>query len=70
MKTLQFRTNIKCSGCVEKITPFLDKAAGRGSWTVDLASADKTLTVTNPDAGAGAVTEAIAAAGYRASEMV
>jgi copper chaperone len=45
MKTIQFKTNIKCSGCVATVTPGLNKTAGENNWTVDLQSPDKVLTV-------------------------
>jgi hypothetical protein len=28
MDTTKFKTNIKCSGCVEKVTPFLNESLG------------------------------------------
>lgn len=52
---LTFKTNINCSGCVAKVTPFLDAVAGVSNWSVDTTAKDKLLTVeTN-----GAVTEDI-----------
>lgn len=64
-----FRTNIKCSGCVEKITPGMDAAVGKTHWTVDLASPDKWLTVNTeaaiPDE---TIIKALAAAGYKATK--
>lgn len=44
-KTLKFKTNIKCSGCVEKVTPFLNDANGICHWDVDTANKDKILSV-------------------------
>ncbi|WP_340156074.1 heavy-metal-associated domain-containing protein [uncultured Winogradskyella sp.] len=45
MKTLKFKTNINCGGCVSKVTPFLNKQEGVESWEVDTANADKILTI-------------------------
>lgn len=45
MDTTKFKTNIKCSACVEKVTPALNEAAGEGNWSVDLQAPDRTLTV-------------------------
>ena len=44
-KTLKFKTNINCSGCVEKVTPFLNDANGICHWDVDTANRDKILSV-------------------------
>ena len=45
MDTIQFKTNIKCSGCIAKVTEILNATAGEDNWEVDLQSADKILTV-------------------------
>ena len=44
-KTLKFKTNINCSGCVEKVTPFLNDANGICHWDVDTTNRDKILSV-------------------------
>lgn len=43
--TIQFKTNINCSGCLESIKPHLDSMAGISKWEVDLANLNKILTV-------------------------
>lgn len=64
-----FKTNIKCSGCVEKITPGMDAAVGKTHWTVDLASPDKWLTVNADNAIPDeTIIKALAAAGYKATK--
>jgi copper chaperone len=45
MKTLKFKTNINCGGCVSKVTPFLNKQEGVESWEVDVNNPDKILKV-------------------------
>lgn len=45
MKTIHFKTNINCSNCVAKVTPFLNKKEGILSWEVDIESPDKILKV-------------------------
>ncbi len=45
MKTLRFKTNINCSNCLAKVTPFLDRKEGINSWNVDTETPDKILTV-------------------------
>ncbi len=44
-KTLKFKTNINCSGCVAKVTPFLNEADGICNWNVDTENKDKVLSV-------------------------
>ncbi|MCC2545528.1 heavy-metal-associated domain-containing protein [Hymenobacter sp. BT175] len=46
MKTLRFKTNINCGGCVKAVSPTLNGTTAIESWQVDTASPDKTLTVT------------------------
>ncbi len=45
MKTLQFKTTLKCSGCVDAIKPLFDKDSNINSWDVDLQTTPKILTV-------------------------
>jgi copper chaperone len=44
-KTLKFKTNINCSGCVAKVTPFLDETVGINHWNVDTENKEKILSV-------------------------
>lgn len=64
METLKFRTNIKCSGCVATVTPFLNSEKEIISWEVDTANPDKILTVTT-DSGAETIQKALEKAGYK-----
>ncbi len=45
MEAIKFTTNIKCTGCLAKLTPFLNETAGEDNWEVDLQDPKKTLTV-------------------------
>ncbi len=69
MKTIQFKTNIKCSGCVATVTPELNKAAGENNWNVDLQSPNKVLTVSAEGVNETTIKEAIAKAGYKAEAL-
>lgn len=69
MKTIQFKTNIKCSGCVATVTPELNKAAGEQNWTVDLQSADKVLTVSAEGINDSIIQAAVEKAGYKAEKL-
>ena len=64
MKTLRFKTNIMCSGCIAKVTPFLNGEKEIVSWEVDIAKPDKVLTVTT-DSSAETVQRIIEQAGYK-----
>ncbi len=65
METLKFKSNIKCEGCLAKVTPLLDEAVGAENWSVDLQSATKTLTVKG-NATADKVVAAVQGAGFKA----
>ena len=45
MSTLQFKTNIKCGGCVATVTPVLNAITQISSWAVDTDNPDKILTI-------------------------
>ena len=70
METLQFKTTIKCSGCIEKVTPYLNETVGENNWEVDLQNPQKVLTIPNADQlQSGEVVEALAKAGYKAEKI-
>jgi len=71
METLNFKTNIKCSGCVAAVTPFLNDIEQLDGWNVDTDSADKILTVQTTDNRIGKeVQKAIERAGYKAEPIL
>lgn len=70
MKTLKFKTNIKCSGCVAAVTPYLNEVAGKDNWEVNLQSPEKTLVVATEKAVSEVdVIAAMQKAGYKAEEI-
>jgi copper chaperone len=69
MKTLKFKTNIKCSGCVAKVTPHLNEAKGIEKWEVDIYDPAKPLTVETNDLSAEEVKELISNAGFNAEPV-
>ncbi|MBF6597532.1 MAG: heavy-metal-associated domain-containing protein [Fermentimonas sp.] len=69
MKTMKFKTNINCSNCVAKVTPFLDKKTGKGSWNVDTESDDKILTVENSELTAEDIVKTIKRTGFEANQI-
>lgn len=69
METVQFKTNIKCSGCIATVTPVLNEVAGQDNWEVDLQSPDKLLTVSTDKAGKKEIQQAIEKVGYKAEAL-
>lgn len=68
MKTLTFKTNIKCSGCIDTVTPFFNKDKAIENWQVDLLSPQKTLKVETSHS-AEEIEELMKSAGYKAEEI-
>jgi copper chaperone len=66
METIKFKTNIKCSGCVATVTPFLNEAVGEKNWEVDYNNPIKLLTVETETGDALKVIKALEKAGYKA----
>jgi len=69
METIQFKTNIKCGGCVANVTGELNKAAGENNWKVDTQSTDKILTIAADGVTATAIQAAVEKAGYKAAKI-
>jgi copper chaperone len=65
MKTLQFKTNINCGGCIKAVTPTLNEQAGAGNWQVDTATPDKILTVTSDKLTPAQVVQVVEQAGFQ-----
>jgi copper chaperone len=68
METLKFKTNIKCSGCIQTVTPGLNETVGKDNWKVDLDDPNKTLTVVS-DVSENEVVAALKTAGYTAEKV-
>lgn len=70
MKTIRFKTNLKCNNCVAKVQKQLDGDARIAHWSVDLKSPDRVLSVeTEGDDAVAAVMGILSAAGFRAMEL-
>ncbi|PVW13719.1 heavy-metal-associated domain-containing protein [Marixanthomonas spongiae] len=69
MKTLKFKTNINCGGCVSKVTPFLNKQEGVESWEVDTNNPDKILTVEADSATEEEVRATLQKVGFKAEKI-
>jgi copper chaperone len=68
METIKFKTTIKCSGCVAKVTPFLNEALGEDNWEVDYNNPSKVLTVVG-EKDKMKVIQAVEKAGYKAEAL-
>lgn len=70
METLQFKTNIKCGGCIATVTPFLNELAGVKSWEVDTATPERLLTIkTDQGTSEKSIIETLEKAGYQAERI-
>ena len=70
MKTLKFKTNIKCSGCVAKGTPYLNgEEEIAGKWQVDIVNPDKILTVEKGKTPIAQIKEAVQKAGFAIEQI-
>jgi len=65
MKTLKFKTNVNCGGCIATVTPYLNKLSGLDKWSVDTTNPNKILTVETPDLDAQVIIEVLKEAGYK-----
>ncbi|MDR6301752.1 heavy-metal-associated domain-containing protein [Mesonia maritima] len=69
MKTLKFKTNINCGGCVSKVTPFLNKQDGVERWEVDTGNPDKILTVESKGATDEDIETTLKKIGFKAEKI-
>ena len=69
MKQYQFKTNIKCGGCIAAVTPYLNAANEIKHWSVDTNNPDKILTVETENLSNEAITQIVKSAGYVAQPL-
>lgn len=69
METLKFNSTIKCTGCLAKVTPFLDETAGANNWEIDLKNPNKVLTVKGNGVTAEEIAKAVENAGYSVESL-
>jgi copper chaperone len=67
--TYRFRTNINCSDCLSKVTPYLDANNEIKSWRVDTQNPFKILTVETDNLSSEMIAEVVKHAGYKADEL-
>lgn len=61
----QFKTNINCSGCIEKVKPHLDRQSDISHWEVDTTQPDKILTVETENLKDADIINLVKSAGYK-----
>src|SRR5262245_25679382 len=61
----RFKTNLRCTACVEKIAPIFNNDRAIRSWSADVAGPDKLLTVDGDSVDSGHVGQLLAQAGYQ-----
>jgi copper chaperone len=69
MEKIQFKTNIKCGGCVAQVTPHLNALEGVQKWEVDTANPNKILTVVIDGVKASQIRETVQKAGFQAEKL-
>ncbi len=69
MKTVKYKTNINCNGCIKSVTPFLNDLDNVDLWKVDIENPDKILEVTLDDDNDKTVTDAVKKAGFEINKI-
>ena len=63
-KTLKYKTNIKCNGCIAQVSSALNEAEGISQWEVDTANEDKIFTVHLDGISESEIEKAVQKAGF------
>jgi len=69
MKTLKFKTNINCSGCIGQVTPHLNRVKEIEKWQVEIANPQKILTIETSTLKPEEIVNIIAQAGFKAESI-
>ncbi|MEO6304616.1 MAG: heavy-metal-associated domain-containing protein [Bacteroidia bacterium] len=69
METLKFKTTIKCTGCLAKVTPFLNEEKSIEKWDVNILTPEKTLTVETEEADPEKIISAVQKAGFKIEQI-
>ena len=68
MESIKFKTDIKCMGCVAKVTPHLNETIGQENWELDITNPSKILTVKG-ESNENKIKEALQKAGFKAEKI-
>ena len=69
MKTLKFKTNINCNGCISSVTPFLNELDGVETWKVDIEDANKILTVESEHVSTEEIIQTVKKVGFKIESL-
>lgn len=69
MKKYQFKTNINCSGCIARVTPYLEANNEIKSWKVDTSNPNKILTIETDNLSSEIIQEIVRNAGFKAENI-
>jgi copper chaperone len=69
MKTLKFKTNINCNGCIANVTPSLNQVKGILTWDVDISNPLKILSVETENINEDEIITMVKNAGYKAEKI-
>ena len=69
MKTVKYKTNINCGGCINSVTPFLNELDNIDLWKVDIENPDKILHVELEDENEHIVIETVKKAGFKIEKI-
>lgn len=69
MEKIKFKSNFKCSGCVDKVKPILDAEKGIEKWEVDLNDSNKVLTVESNDLNIDQLVKEIESVGFKIEKI-
>jgi copper chaperone len=65
----QFKTTIKCAGCMEKVSPFLNEKLAPEEWNVDIFTPSKILTVESDKMTAEEIESTVKRAGFQIEQI-
>jgi copper chaperone len=69
LQKYKFKTNIKCSGCIEAVTPYLNANNEIKHWEVDTSNPEKVLTVETEHLTHEMIEQIVRKAGYQAEKI-
>ncbi len=69
MKTLKFKTNINCGGCIASVTPMLNGLEGIEKWKMDTTDPNKILTIETSTLNSDDIKTALGKAGFKGEEV-
>jgi len=69
MSEAKFKTTIQCNSCLSKVTPKLNEILEEQSWSVDLESDDRILTVNDDNVSVDEVVSAVKSVGFEIEEL-